>query len=98
MQAFVRDVENGRHAQAGWPSSGVPRVEGGPQRAGTRAGARTGAAPDHINAVCPGWVRTDMGGRGSRGVDKGAASIMWAARHTSAPTGGFFRDGRRIDW
>ena len=33
-----------------------------------------------INAVCPGWVRTDMGGRGaSRSVEKGAASIVWTA-------------------
>ena len=58
-----------------------------------------GARQIIINAVCPGWVRTDMGGRGaSRSVEKGAASIVWAATRVGEPTGGFFRDGRRIDW
>ena len=34
-----------------------------------------------INSVCPGWVRTDMGGGGaSRSVEEGAASVLWAAR------------------
>ena len=52
-----------------------------------------------VNSVCPGWVRTDMGGRGaSRSVEKGAASIVWAATLEQEPTGGFFRDGRRIEW
>jgi len=49
--------------------------------------------------MAPGWVRTDMGGPGaSRSVEKGAASIVWAATREGEPTGGFFRDGRRIDW
>jgi NAD(P)-dependent dehydrogenase (short-subunit alcohol dehydrogenase family) len=53
-----------------------------------------------INAVCPGWVRTDMGGRSApRSVEDGAASIVWAAvLPPDGPTGGFFRDGRRIPW
>lgn len=53
-----------------------------------------------VNAVCPGWVRTDMGGRhASRTVEKGAASIMWEALlGDDSPTGGFFRDGRPISW
>jgi NAD(P)-dependent dehydrogenase (short-subunit alcohol dehydrogenase family) len=55
-----------------------------------------------INAVCPGWVRTDMGGRSaSRSVEQGAASIVWAATAPSGdggPTGAFFRDGRQIEW
>ena len=52
-----------------------------------------------INAVCPGWVRTDMGGAGaSRSVEKGAASIVWAVTAEDAPTGGFFRDGRPVPW
>ena len=31
-----------------------------------------------VNAVCPGWVATDMGGAGGRPVADGAASVMWA--------------------
>jgi NAD(P)-dependent dehydrogenase (short-subunit alcohol dehydrogenase family) len=53
-----------------------------------------------VNSVCPGWVRTDMGGAGaSRSVQDGAASVLWAARLGSdGPTGGFFRDGRPVPW
>jgi NAD(P)-dependent dehydrogenase (short-subunit alcohol dehydrogenase family) len=52
-----------------------------------------------VNSVCPGWVATDMGGRGGRPVAQGAASIVWAATlPRGGPTGGFFRDGRAIDW
>jgi NAD(P)-dependent dehydrogenase (short-subunit alcohol dehydrogenase family) len=52
-----------------------------------------------VNSVCPGWVATDMGGPGGRPVEDGAASVMWAVRlDDDGPTGGFFRDGRRIDW
>ena len=32
-----------------------------------------------VNAVCPGWVATDMGGSGApRSVSQGAAGIVWA--------------------
>jgi NAD(P)-dependent dehydrogenase (short-subunit alcohol dehydrogenase family) len=52
-----------------------------------------------VNSVCPGWVATDMGGPGGRPVEDGAASVTWAARlPDDGPTGGFFRDGRPIDW
>jgi NAD(P)-dependent dehydrogenase (short-subunit alcohol dehydrogenase family) len=52
-----------------------------------------------VNAVCPGWVATDMGGSGGRPVEQGAASVMWAVRlPDDGPTGGFFRDGRPSDW
>jgi NAD(P)-dependent dehydrogenase (short-subunit alcohol dehydrogenase family) len=52
-----------------------------------------------VNSVCPGWVATDMGGPGGRPVEQGAASVMWAVRlPDDGPTGGFFRDGRRLDW
>jgi NAD(P)-dependent dehydrogenase (short-subunit alcohol dehydrogenase family) len=48
-----------------------------------------------VNATCPGWVRTDMGGRGApRSVEEGAASVLFGA--TATETGGVFRDGRRI--
>jgi NAD(P)-dependent dehydrogenase (short-subunit alcohol dehydrogenase family) len=52
-----------------------------------------------VNAVCPGWVATDMGGAGGRPVAQGAAGIVWAATlPDDGPTGGFFRDQRPIDW
>lgn len=52
-----------------------------------------------VNAVCPGWVATDMGGRGGRPIDVGAAGIVWAATlPDDGPTGGFFRDNRPIPW
>ncbi|MBB3258655.1 NAD(P)-dependent dehydrogenase (short-subunit alcohol dehydrogenase family) [Paraburkholderia bannensis] len=52
-----------------------------------------------VNAVCPGWVATDMGGHGGRPVSKGAAGIVWAANLAAdGPSGGFFRDGEPISW
>ena len=53
-----------------------------------------------VNSVCPGWVRTDMGGAGApRSVKEGAASVLWAARLADdGPTGGFFRDGQPLPW
>ena len=52
-----------------------------------------------VNAVCPGWVATDMGGPGGRPVTEGAASVVWAATlPDDGPTGGFFRDGRPLPW
>lgn len=52
-----------------------------------------------VNAVDPGWVATDMGGEGGRSVCDGASGIVWAATlDCDGPTGGFFRDGRAIEW
>jgi NAD(P)-dependent dehydrogenase (short-subunit alcohol dehydrogenase family) len=99
-RAFVADVAAGRHREGGWPSSAY-RVSKVALNALVRVWAPELAARRiAINAVCPGWVRTDMGGPGaSRGVEKGAASIVWAATlEGGQPTGGFFRDGRPIDW
>jgi NAD(P)-dependent dehydrogenase (short-subunit alcohol dehydrogenase family) len=52
------------------------------------------------NAVCPGWVRTDMGGPGaSRSVEEGADTAVWLATlPNDGPTGGFFRDRQEIPW
>ncbi|GAA2322480.1 SDR family oxidoreductase [Nonomuraea roseoviolacea subsp. roseoviolacea] len=52
-----------------------------------------------VNAICPGWVATDMGGPGGRPVAEGAAGVVWAATlPDDGPTGGFFRDGRPLPW
>ncbi|TGL08551.1 SDR family oxidoreductase [Leptospira bouyouniensis] len=53
-----------------------------------------------INSVCPGWVKTDMGGaNATRPVEKGAETIVWAATlPENGPTGKFFRDKKEIPW
>lgn len=53
-----------------------------------------------VNAVCPGWVRTDMGGEGApRDLATGADGIVWAATlPPDGPSGGLFRDRRPIPW
>ena len=48
-----------------------------------------------VNSTCPGWVRTDMGGRGApRSVEQGAASVLYGV--TAPGSGGIFYDGRAI--
>jgi carbonyl reductase 1 len=93
VRQFVDDYEG-----EGWPRSAY-RVSKVGLNALTRVLARE-LAPIRVNAVCPGWVRTDMGGRGaSRSVEEGASGIVWAAtRGPDGPTGGFFRDGSKIAW
>jgi NAD(P)-dependent dehydrogenase (short-subunit alcohol dehydrogenase family) len=53
-----------------------------------------------VNAACPGWVRTEMGGADApRSVREGADTTVWLATlPDNGPTGGFFRDRARIDW
>jgi NAD(P)-dependent dehydrogenase (short-subunit alcohol dehydrogenase family) len=53
-----------------------------------------------VNAINPGWVRTDMGGSGaSRSLEQGASGIVWAATlPDGGPNGGFFLDGKRIEF
>jgi NAD(P)-dependent dehydrogenase (short-subunit alcohol dehydrogenase family) len=53
-----------------------------------------------VNSICPGWVRTDMGGpQAERTVEQGVSGIIWAATlPNDGPTGGFFRDGQPIPW
>jgi NAD(P)-dependent dehydrogenase (short-subunit alcohol dehydrogenase family) len=61
------------------------------------AGALPGVS---VNSVCPGWVKTDMGGAGaSRSLEEGADTIVWLA--TDAPakiTGQFLRDRKPTPW
>jgi carbonyl reductase 1 len=52
-----------------------------------------------VNAISPGWVRTDMGGPGApRSVEQGAASILWGVRlPPGGPGGGVFEDGKPLE-
>ena len=59
------------------------------------------ALPDFaVNSVCPGWVRTDMGGaNATRSVAEGASGIVWlAAEAPQGETGKFWRDRKVIPW
>ncbi len=59
------------------------------------------ALPDFaVNSVCPGWVRTDMGGaNATRSVAEGASGIVWlAADAPQGETGKFWRDRKVIPW
>jgi NAD(P)-dependent dehydrogenase (short-subunit alcohol dehydrogenase family) len=53
-----------------------------------------------VNSVCPGWVRTDMGGPSApRLVEQGADTIVWLATlPDGSASGGFYRDRQPIPW
>jgi NAD(P)-dependent dehydrogenase (short-subunit alcohol dehydrogenase family) len=58
-------------------------------------------APKNISvfSICPGWVRTDMGGAGApRSVEQGAETILWLADAKGLASGACWRDKERIDW
>ena len=53
-----------------------------------------------VNAMCPGWVRTDMGGTSAtRSPEEGADTAIWLATEASRnETGKFWRDRRVISY
>lgn len=66
----------------------------------TVASARALPKSVKVNAMCPGWVRTRMGGgAASRSPEEGADTAIWLATlGADGPTGEFFRNRKRIDW
>jgi NAD(P)-dependent dehydrogenase (short-subunit alcohol dehydrogenase family) len=62
--------------------------------------ARTLAGDIKVNAMCPGWVRTRMGGTAApRAPEAAADTAVWLATlPRDGPSGGFFRDGKPIQW
>ena len=53
-----------------------------------------------VNSLCPGWVRTRMGGESApRSVEEGADTAVWLATlPDDGPSGGFFRNREPIPW
>ena len=98
VRSYLSDLDSGTAKKAGWPSAySVSKVA---LNALTRILSRE-LQPRGIsvNSVCPGWVRTDMGGRGApRSIPVGGRSIVLGALLPEGATGGFYRDGKKIEW
>jgi NAD(P)-dependent dehydrogenase (short-subunit alcohol dehydrogenase family) len=98
LEQFAEDVGALGHAPEGWPSSAY-RVS----KTGLIALAKVFArelAPRgiRVHAVCPGWVRTRMGGQSAlRTVEEGARLVVLAAT-SDLESGGYYRDGKPAHW
>src|SRR5881396_45754 len=98
VSSYLASLEAGETKRSGWPSAySVSKVA---LNALTRILARELSPRGiRVNAVCPGWVRTDMGGRGAtRSVPVGGRSIVLGVMLPMDATGGFYRDGKPIPW
>ena len=111
-RAFVPLLEKARAPRVVNVSSGAGQLDGGADGwapaycisktalNGVTSQLAHGLKHCAVNSVCPGWVRTDMGGaNATRSVEQGADTIVWLA--TDAPhslTGQYLRDRKPLAW
>ncbi len=100
MQEFVRSAGDGTYSGKGWPSSAYSVSKAGLNMLTRILSKELSPKGIIVNAVHPGWVRTDMGGASAPlDVRSGAKGIVWAATlPPHAPGGGFFHDGKPMQW
>ena len=97
---FVGAVQRGDFSAAGFPSNAYSMSKA-LMNAFTRVlGRELEGTQRRVNAVCPGWVKTRMGGSSApRSLEQGVSGIVWAATlEAGGPNGGFFRDSKPIAW
>ena len=59
----------------------------------------SGSTEIHVNSICPGWVRTALGGpNASRSLEEGVQGILWIVNEEPELSGKFIRDRRTIDF
>jgi NAD(P)-dependent dehydrogenase (short-subunit alcohol dehydrogenase family) len=107
---FMRDRKWGRIVNVSTGMASLTEMNGGYpayRLSKTAMQALTRIAADElkgtgilVNTVCPGWVKSRMGGeRAPRSIAQGAASVRWAIElPDDGPSGGFFRDGKPVAW
>ena len=99
-EEFLSAVIRGDYRSKGWPGSAY-NVSKVLLNAYTRilAGELAGSQR-RVNAVCPGWVRTRMGGSSApTSVEQAADTIVWAALlPADGPQGAFLRERKPIPW
>lgn len=106
MHSFVTAVAEGHHSADGWPSSAYAVSKIGATMLAQILARELADDPRQlrINAMCPGWVKTNMGGpQATREVSEGADTAVWLATQTpdnptDNPSGGFFRDRKPATW
>lgn len=100
MTQFVELVAADRHRAAGWPGNAYAVSKIGATKLAEVLARELADDPRglRINALCPGWVKTAMGGEGAeREVSEGADTAVWLA--TQPPgSGGFYRDRQPASW
>ncbi len=86
--------------EAGYPAYSISKTALNALTRQLAAAFRARAQRVSVNTMCPGWVRTDMGGAGAeRTVEHGADTAVWLATEAPADlTGRFFRDRQEIPW
>ncbi|CAE7825804.1 CBR1 [Symbiodinium sp. CCMP2592] len=99
VQSFVAAVQSGKHREQGWGSSnyGMSKLA---VIAYTKMLAREEGSAMRINAICPGYCRTDMSSnRGGQSPEVGARTATTAALLSAqGPTGAFFEHERESSW